>query len=141
MPVSTQGTRTLHGGEQSWLECETFAGRMNELLEINAQRLEAGILNERTVVEFAPAAGERWVVIANAIEAEIRPGGVLMGPATMRQNWRRILLEWQLCFMFLMGERAVFLLKFLRLQLVTAFIVPMNSCVCLCLCRKIKLTR
>lgn len=75
MPVSTQGTRTLHGGEQSWLECETFAGRMNELLEINAQRLEAGILNERTVVEFAPAAGERWVVIANAIEAEIRPGG------------------------------------------------------------------
>ena len=79
MPASTQGTRRLQSGVQSWPECDKFAGRLTELLEMNAERFEAGILNERTVLEFTPEAGERWVFIANAIEVEICLGGRFEG--------------------------------------------------------------
>lgn len=78
-PASTQGGRRLQSGVQFWSECDKFAGRLTELLEMNAERLDAGVLNERTVIEFTAEAGERWVLIANAIEAEICIGGRFEG--------------------------------------------------------------
>lgn len=73
-PASTQGTRFIMNGTQSWEHREPFSKRIRELMERNTNLLDDHS-KERQVVGFTPAASERWFEVANAIEAEIRPGG------------------------------------------------------------------
>ncbi|GGY79912.1 YfjI family protein [Marinobacter zhanjiangensis] len=73
-PPSTQGSRFITKVTQSWQHRDKFTERLNTLLEENVTLLEEST-KEKQVVQFSSEASERWFEVANAIEAEIRPGG------------------------------------------------------------------
>lgn len=75
-PASTQGTRFLRSGAQSWEHCDKFAERLTELLQLNTQLVgEGSVMSKRREVQCAPEASEYWQWMYNETEAEIRPGG------------------------------------------------------------------
>lgn len=77
-PISTQGYRTQYNGTQSWEHRDKYNNRLADLVKQNIELL----LNpdrEKKIIEFSPAARDRWLETFNFIEAEIRPGGRLEG--------------------------------------------------------------
>ena len=73
-PQSLQGTRFITATTQSWEHRRRYAERLQELLEQNLVCLGDDNYT-REIIELSPEASEQWVVIFNAIEGEIRPGG------------------------------------------------------------------
>ena len=73
-PTSTQGSRFVMNGTQSWEHREPFSKRIKEMVQQNTVLLDHP-QKDKKVATFAPAASERWFEVVNAIEAEIRPGG------------------------------------------------------------------
>lgn len=73
-PASTQGSRFVVNGTQSWEHMEPFSKRIRERIEQNVVLLDQPG-KDKDIVGFSPDAAERWFEVLNAIEAEIRPGG------------------------------------------------------------------
>lgn len=73
-PMSTQGSRFVGNGTQSWAHEEKFAERLTSLLQENVILLDEPA-RKKQVVGFTSEASERWVQVLNAIESEIRMDG------------------------------------------------------------------
>lgn len=73
-PESTQGSRIVITGTQSWEHREPFCRRIRERIEQNTELLYQPD-KDRPFADFSPEASERWFEVLNAIEVEIRPGG------------------------------------------------------------------
>ncbi|WP_324730602.1 YfjI family protein [Pseudomonas paeninsulae] len=77
-PMSTQGSRVINNGTQSWEHRDKYNDRLTELLKQNLGLLLDPV-REKKVIKFTPEAGDRWLSIYNVIEAEILPGGWFEG--------------------------------------------------------------
>lgn len=73
-PGSTQGTRLVYDGTQSWEYCDRFADRVFALLT-KAADLVGKEGYEPEVLEFSSEAAAHWFAVHNWIEGEIRQGG------------------------------------------------------------------
>ncbi|TCQ90887.1 YfjI family protein [Pseudomonas sp. JUb52] len=77
-PHSTQGTRYVGAGTNSWIKKETFNLRLGSLLEENLRVYKAGD-RKRSLVAFTPEAVQQWIQTSNKIEAQICAGGRFHG--------------------------------------------------------------
>jgi hypothetical protein len=77
-PQSMQGQRFLYGAPPaSTPAIEQYQARMTELLEEQIPyMLPSSTPKERIVMDFEPAAEERWRNLFNSIERNIQPGGL-----------------------------------------------------------------
>lgn len=77
-PGSTQGSRMVHDGTQSWEHCDRFADRVYALLTKAADQVsKEGYQPE--VLEFSSEASAHWFALHNRIEGQIRQGDLYEG--------------------------------------------------------------
>ena len=75
-PASTQGSRPFREAPPRWPALAAFDQRLTALLDASAPINEAGELAPQEL-ELAPDAQAAWIVLHDAIEAELRDGGEL----------------------------------------------------------------
>lgn len=75
-PTSTQGMRFMSHADPIWMHLPAFHGRVTELLDEYASRIDEGNV-ERKVIEFSPEAKSHWIEMLNRTEANIQPWGYL----------------------------------------------------------------